>query len=126
MFTSASDAPSTSFSPSFTLIFKLLPQISYLKKFSDSDFYLALSFSQANEDAIHNSNIIKRANNSSFVRSQLATDSLASEMMYATSFTPRFINYDFDMFKGNFLKDIGHSKPHDLLQWILRVANSLC
>ena len=52
-----------------------------------------LTFLEAYEDAMINSNVTLDSDKIAFVKSNLTCDSLASEMMQSSSFTPKLINY---------------------------------
>ena len=65
-----------------------------------------------------NSNILTGADKISFVRSQLTPSSLAAQLMTASAFNPKALNYDYDQFRQNFLKAFGTSHTKDSFQWI--------
>ncbi len=103
----ADSTPSPSSSISSPRI-KLLHQNTSIKIFSGEDAnYSALSFSEACGDSMGNSNITTDSDKTAFVRSNLTCDSLASQMMQASSFTRKLINYDYSVFRKNFLTAFG-------------------
>ena len=72
-----------------------------------------------------NTNITTGADKISFVRSQLAPDSLASEMMLAHAFDAKALNYDFSQFRMNFLEAFDNSQTQGSFQWIFQLADTL-
>ena len=105
---------------------KLLHQDPSVKKFSgEDDTYTALQFLQACEDQMVNTNITTGADKISFVRSQLAPDSLASEMMLAHAFDAKALNYDFSQFRMNFLEAFDSTQTQGSFQWIFQLADTL-
>ena len=72
-----------------------------------------------------NSNVTNGADKISFVRSQLLPGSLASEMMIASCFQPKALNYDYCQFRSNFLQSFGLPQSSDAFQWSFRLAESL-
>ena len=115
--------PST---PSLTPTIRLLHQTPSFKPFSGEDASSsALTFLESCEDSMRNSNVTNDADKISFVRSNIKPDSLASDMMQASSFTPKLLNYDYAVFRENFLKTFGSTKHHDSMQWTFRLADAL-
>lgn len=105
---------------------KLLHQDPSIKKFSGDDVaYTALQFLQACEDQMVNTNITTGADKISFVRSQLVSDSLASDMMLAHAFDPKALNYDFSQFRKNFLEAFDSAQQQGSFQWIFQLADTL-
>lgn len=117
---------STSQTPPTSTVIKLLHQELGLKKYSGEDLaYSALTFFDSWDDTILNTNVTSDADKTAFVRSELVPDSLAADMMGASVFLPKQINYDFKKFKENFLQVFGFQQYHDTLQWDFRLAGLL-
>lgn len=113
----------TMFSPQ---TIKLLHQDPSVPKFGGEDpSYSALTFLTNCEDVMANSNVSSGADKISFIRSQLLPSSLASDMMTATCFHPRALNYDYDKFRSNFLRAFGIAQTQDCFQWSFRLAEAL-
>ena len=106
---------------------KLLQHDTTIPKFSGEgiDSYTPSQFLQLCEDVISNSQINSGADKISFVRSHLVPGSLASELMSATAFDPKVLQFDYDKFKVNFLQIFGVPQPKDNLQWIFEAAQTM-
>ncbi len=74
---------------------------------------------------MRNSNITTDSDKIAFVRSSLTFDSLASQMMQASSFTPKLIDCDYLAFRENFLKTFGILQHHASMQWTFHLADPL-
>ena len=114
-------------SPVLTPTFKLLHHDPSIQKFSGEDIsvYSPLQFLQQCEDSIRNSNITSGVDMISFVRSQLQPGSIASDLMSASAFNPRLLNYDYNAFRSNFLQAFGTPAQPDSLQWVFDGSDSL-
>ncbi len=74
---------------------------------------------------MRNSNVTGDEDKISFVRSNLEGASLAAQMMQASAFDPKYIAYNYTVFRQNFLEVFGLVQRHDSLQWIFHFADSL-
>ena len=107
--------------------FKLLHHDPSIQKFSGEDIssYSPSQFLQQCEDSIRNSNITSGVDMISFVRSQLLPGSIAADLMSASAFNPKLLNYDYNAFRSNFLQAFGMPQQPDSLQWVFDGADSL-
>ena len=126
--TTVPSVSSTAFqNPVLTPTFKLLHHDPSIQKFSGDDIslYSPLQFLQQCEDSIRNSNITSGVDKISFVRSQLQPGSIAADLMSASAFNPKLLNYDYSAFRSNFLQAFGTPQQPDSLQWVFDGADSL-
>ena len=114
-------------SPVLAPTFKLLHHDPSIQKFGGEDIshYSPLQFLQQCEDSIRNSNITAGVDKISFVRSQLLPGSIAADLMSASAFNPKSLNYDYQAFRSNFLQAFGMPQQPDSFQWIFDGAESL-
>lgn len=68
------------------------------------------------EDSICNSNITSGVDKISFVRSQLQPGSIAADLMSASAFNPKTLNYDYNAFRANFLQAFSMPQQPDSFQ----------
>ena len=115
------------FSSPMSPAIKLLQHDTPIPKFSgeESDTYTPAQFLQLCEDVLHNSQIHSGADKISFIRSHLVPGSLASELMSATAFDSKILNFDYDKFKLNFLQIFGVPQPKDTFQFAFEAAQTL-
>ena len=111
----------------YTPTFKLLHHDPSIQKFGGEDIsqYTPLQFLQSCEDSMCNSNIHTGVDKISFVRSQLQPGSIAADLMSASDFNPKTLNYDYESFRRNFLQAFGMPQQPDSFQWIFDGADSL-
>ena len=124
----SSDLPSPSTPSTSTPLpptIRLLHQAPSFQPYSGDDSFTALTFLQSCEDAMRNSNVTNDADKIAFVRSNLKPNSLASDMMQASAFNPKLLNYDYTVFRKNFLTTFGSAKHQDSMNWVFHLAESL-
>ena len=119
--------PTVFHTPVLSPTFKLLHHDPSIQKFSGEDIslYSPLQFLQQCEDSIRNSNVTSGVDKISFVRSQLQPGSIAADLMSASAFNPKLLNYDYSAFRSNFLQAFGTPQQPDSFQWIFDGADSL-
>lgn len=113
--------------PSFsTPTLKLLHQAPTIPHFDGENLlqYSALQYITLCEDTMANSCITSDADKISFIRSYLTPGSLASDLMSATAFDPKALNYDYTQFRSNFLKAFGPPQVKDSFQWVHQGAEA--
>ena len=119
--------PSILHNPVHTTTFKLLSHDPSIQKFGGDDVsqYSPLQFLQLCEDNMRNSNITSGSDKIAFVRSQLQPGSIAANLMSASAFNPKALNFDYQVFRSNFLQAFGMPQQPDSFQWIFDGAQSL-
>lgn len=127
MSTPAQQTPLTStIAPMVSPTIKLLHHNHSIPQFGGEDSnYSPVAFLQMCDDVIANSHITSGADKIAFVRSQLISGSLASDLMSASAFDPKFLNYDYSKFKVSFLQAFGVSQPRESFQWAFTAAQTI-